>query len=86
MCVCMCVCVCVYVFISSHRIGFSSLNKAINVMTEVQVSDGILRKYFCVKCFYCLVIYHHSRNLDSGNCAKECQLNRAEPRELKENL
>ena len=44
-----CVCVCVCVFISLHRKDFSWLNKTIDVMPEIQVSDGMLKKYFCVK-------------------------------------
>ena len=43
------VCVCVYMCVSiSFRLkGFSLLNKTINVVPEVQVSDGVLRKYLC---------------------------------------
>ena len=40
------VCVYVCVFISFHLKGFSLLNKT-NVVPEVQVSDGVLRKYLC---------------------------------------
>ena len=44
-----CVCVCVYmcVFVSFRLKDFSLLNKTINVVPEVQVSDGVLRKYLC---------------------------------------
>ena len=54
-------------------------------MPEVQVSDGMLRKYFRVKCLCRHVIDNHSRNLQAGNCAKECQLNHAKPQEIKDN-
>ena len=54
-------------------------------MPEVQVSDGMLRKYCCVKYLCCHVIENDNRNLKAGNCAKECQLNWAEPREVKDN-
>ena len=54
-------------------------------MPEVQVSDGMLRKYFRVKYLCRHVIDNHSRNLQAGNCAKECQLNHAKPQEIKDN-
>ena len=86
-CVCVCVCVCVYVCvcvcISFHHKGFW-LNKA-NVVPEAQVSDGMLRKYFCVKCLCRHVIDNRSRNLQANNCAKECQLNPVEPQKTKYN-
>ena len=72
-CVCVCVCACVCVFIFFHRKDFFWLNKTMNVMPEVQVSDGMLRKNFCVKYLCRHVKYNHSKNLK----AKECQLNRA---------
>ena len=74
-CVCVCVCVraCVCVFIFFHRKDFFWLNKTMNVMPEVQVSDGMLRKNFCVKYLCRHVKDNHSKNLK----AKECQLNRA---------
>ena len=52
---------------------------------RVQFSDGMLGKYFCIKYLYRHVIDNYSRNLQAGNCAKECQLKRAKPREVKEN-
>ena len=84
-CVCVCACVCVFVFIYFHRKGFSWLNKTINVMSEVQVRDGMLRKYFCVKNLCHHVIDNHSRDLQTSNCAKKCQINQVEPREVKDN-
>ena len=84
-CVCVCVCACVCLFISFHRKDFSWMNKTINVVSQVQASDGMLRKYFCVKYLCRHVIDNHSRNLQASNCAKECQLNREEPREAKDN-
>ena len=54
-------------------------------MPEVQVSDGILRKYFCVKNLCRHVRENHSRNLQASNSTKERQLNRAKPQEVKDN-
>ena len=76
---CACVCVCVCVFIFFYRKGLSLLNKAINVVPRVQVSDGTLTKYFRVKYLCRHVIGNYSRNLQASNCAKDCQLNRADP-------
>ena len=73
----------VCVFILCHYKGFSWLKKEINVMPEVQASDGILVKYFCVKYLCRQVIDNNRRNLQSGYCAKECRLNRASPPEVK---
>ena len=64
---------------------FSWLNKTINTGPEVQVSNGMLRKYFCVTYLYPQVIDNHSMDLQASNWAKEYQFNRAEPRELKDN-
>ena len=50
-------------------------------MPEVRVSDGILRKYFCVRCLCHHIIDNYNRDHQAGNCAKECQLNRTKPRE-----
>ena len=50
-----------------------------------QASDVVLRKYFCVKNFCCQVIDNHSRDFQASNSAKECQLNQAEPQEVKDN-
>ena len=50
-----------------------------------QASDVVLRKYFCVKNLRRHVIDNNSRDLQTSNRAKECQLNRAEPRERKDN-
>ena len=79
-----CVCVCLFVFISCYCKGFSWLNKTINVMLN-QVSDNMQRKYFCVKNLCRHVIGNHSRNLQASNCAKEFQLMRARPQEIKDN-
>ena len=46
-----------------------------------EVKDGMLRKY-CQES----LSPHHSRDLQDSNCAKECQLNRAETREVKGQL
>ena len=76
--------VCVCVFISFHHKSFSWLNKTINVVPVVQVSDGMLRKYFCIKYLCRHVIDNHSRTFKLTT-VQECQLNRAEPREIKDN-
>ena len=86
-CVCLCVCLCVYVCVCVcvYFLGFPWLNKSINVMPDTQVSIGILRKYFGVKYLCRHVIDNHNRNLQACNCSKEWQLNRAEPRDIKDN-
>ena len=84
LCLCLCVCVCVCVFIPFHHKGFFWLNRTVNVVPEVQSSDSMLRKYFCYKYLCRHDIGNHSRNLQASNCAKEWQLNREEPREVKD--
>ena len=88
-CVCACVvvcgCACVCVFISFHRKGFSRLKKTINEVPEVKVSNCMLRRYFFVNYLCRHVIDNHCRNLQASNWAKECQLNREEPGEVKDN-
>ena len=49
------------------------------------VSDVILRKYFCVKNLYSHVIDNHNKDLQTSNCTRQCQINRADPREVKDN-
>ena len=78
------VCVCVCVFIPFHHKGFFWLNRTVNVVPEVQSSDSMLRKYFCYKYLCRHDIGNHSWNLQASNCAKEWQLNREEPREVKD--
>ena len=66
-CVCVCGCACVCGFISSHRKGFSRLNKTINEVPEVEVSNCMLRKYFFVNYLCRYVIENHCRNLQASN-------------------
>ena len=42
-----------------------------------------LNKYFYVKYLCCYLTDNYSRNLQASNCAKVCQLNRAEPQDVK---
>ena len=75
-----CVCVCSFPFTVK-----ASPNRTKQLILEAQISDGMLRKFFCAK-YLCLhVIDNHSRNLQASICAKECQLNREEPQEVKGN-
>ena len=74
---------CLSVFISFHRRTFSWLKKNNNCNASVQVSDGMLYKYFCIKGFCLCVTDIHRKNLQGGHCAKECQLNREKPGEVK---
>ena len=75
-------CVFVY-FLSPHRLLLTEQINKCNI--RVQVSDGMLTKYFCMKYLCCHVIDNHSREPQAGKCAKERQLNRAKPREVKSN-
>ena len=50
-----------------------------------EASNSLLRKYFCVNLHYRQVIDNNSREFQASNCAKECRLNWAEPREVKHN-
>ena len=52
---------------------------------RAQISDDMLRKRFCVKYLRHHVIDNHSKDLQASKCAKECQLNRTKPREVKGN-
>ena len=82
--VCVCVCVCLFPFMVKASPDWTKTSDKCNARD--QVSDGMLRKYFCVKNLYCHAIGNHSRDLQASNCAKECQLNSAEPREVKDNF
>ena len=75
--VCVCVCMC----ISFHFRGF--LNNKCNA--RVQANDGMLWKCFPIKDLFLRIKDFHGKNLQGGNFTKECQLNRAKPREGKRN-
>ena len=62
--------------------GFYWQNKTINA---VQVSNGMLQKYFCIKVLCLWIKDIHRKNLQAGNCAKECQINWEKPWEVKDN-
>ena len=64
------------------RKSFSWQSKTIKCNTRVWVSDGMLRKFFCIKDL-CLRV--KETHLQTGNCAKERKLNRVMPQELKGN-
>ena len=64
---CLCVCVCVY-FLLSYRLLLIEQNSKCNVRD--QVSDGMLRKFFCVKNLCYHVIGNHSMDFQASNCAK----------------
>ena len=51
------------------------MNKTINVMLEIRPAILCWRN----------IIDNQSRDPKASNCAKECQLSRAEPREVKDN-
>ena len=53
--------------------------------TRVEVSDGMLWKYLCIKDLCLHVKDNYRKNLQAGNCAKERQLNHAKLREIKDN-
>ena len=79
----LCVCVCVYLFPFTVNLLLTGQNNKCNARDWV--SDGMLRKYLSVKGLYRHIIDNHSRDLQASNCIKECQLNRAEPREVIDN-
>ena len=86
-CVCVCVCVCVCLFPIMVKASPDWTKTSDKCNARDQVSDGMLRKYFCVKNLrQPHAIVNHSRDLQASNCAKECQLNLAEPREVKDNF
>ena len=82
-CVCVCVCVWVRVCISFHRKGFSWLKENNKCNDRDQASYVVLRKLLCVK-----NLCRHVTDNISGTfklaTVQECQLNRAEPRKVKE--
>ena len=78
----MCVWVCVDVyFLPPLRLLLTEQNNE----CDDQVGDGMLRKLLCVKFLCRHFINNCSRDLRASNCSRECQLNRAEPREVKDN-
>ena len=75
----MCICVCY--FLSPE----SLLTERNKCNARVQFSYDMLREFFCIRYLCRHVKDIHRRNLQAGNCAEECQLNRAKPGELKDN-
>ena len=88
MCVCVCACVCVYFLSPTELVELVEL-----LLTEqnnkcdarVQVRDGMVWNFFCIKDLCLRVKDNHRKNLQAGNSAKECKLNRAKPQEIKGN-
>ena len=80
-CVLACVCVCAY-FLPPLRLLLTEQSNKCNARD--QASDVELGKYFCVDNLCHHVIDNHSRDLQASNYAKESQLNRAVPREVKD--
>ena len=85
-CVCVCVCVCLSPFtecLFPFTVLLTEQNNKLNA--RVQVSDGMLQKDIYIK-YLCLCVKDiHKKNLQADTYAKECQLNRAEPQEVKGN-
>ena len=75
-------CVSFYI-LSAERLLLTEKNNKCN--SRDQASDIVLRKYFCVKNLCHHVIDNDSRDLQARHRAKMCHLNRAEPREVKDN-
>ena len=73
----------VCVFISFHRRGFSWLKQNNKYNARDQASDVVLRKSLFVKYIHHHIIDNHSRDLQASYL--KCQLNPAEPREIKDN-
>ena len=74
MCVYIYVCVCVFIYFNRKRIFLTEQNN--NCNARVQVNDGMLRKYFCMK---------KAGTLKLATVQKSVQLNGAKPREVKTN-
>ena len=70
-CVCVCVCVCVYVCLFPFTLTIEQNNKC---NARVQVSDSVLRKYFCIKNLYLRVKENHRKNLHDSNFAKRVSI------------
>ena len=79
LCVCVCVCVCLFPLTAKASPDWTKWS-----IFQRYVSDGILREYLCQKPLS-HVIDNHNSSLQASNCARECQLNRVEPREVKDN-
>ena len=58
------------VFPSTVNKGFSWLNRTMDVLQDIQASDVVLRKLFCVKNLWLHIIDNHSRDLLASNCAR----------------
>ena len=75
MCVCVraraCVQVCVYVCLFPFTLTIEQNNKC---NARIQVSDGVLWKYFCIKELYLRVKENHRKNLHASNCAKRVSI------------
>ena len=74
MCVYICVCVCVFIYFNCKRIFLTEQNN--NCDARVQVNDGMLRKYFCMK---------KAGTLKLATVQKSVQLNGAKPQAVKTN-
>ena len=81
-CVSVCVCVCV-LCISFRRKSFSWLKHNNKCIARDQASDVVLKKLLCVYYLRRHVIDNHSRTFNLAT-VQECQLNRAEPQEVKD--
>ena len=68
----MCACVCLF----PSTISFFLTEQSNKCNVRVQVTDGMLRKYFWIKDFCVHIKDYHRKNLQTSNCAKESQLNR----------
>ena len=58
---------CVY---PSTEKGSPEWNRTMNVLPDIQASDVLLRKLFCVKNLRFHVIVNYSRDLQASNCAR----------------
>ena len=83
-CLCVCVCVCVCVFINFHRKGSPWLSKA-NVMPEFRSAMLCRGNNSVPNTFVATAKAIIAGTFKLAKCAKKCQLNRAKPREVKDN-
>ena len=63
-CVCMCVCVCVCVCVFNSFCRKDLAKQRLEWSARIQVSDGVMMRYFCIKDLHLRVIDIHKKNFE----------------------